>query len=322
MTFALQVLIASSVFCVVIITIFLLQKRDYLKHKFFTILMLCSSLLFLIASSAYFYYEYPAYLERKKRYGKTSNINQKLDDYRFNNAEIDLLGEFSQAKNTLIGYEKFLEESAQAYNPDDFSYENLLKEKLISQFENKEYNLEYWNDVEYIVAGFYENTKLYNWDRFPIAIIPSDKYEEVEFQNDAENEHIEFYSKLTYVQRKIKTFDRSSERIEGLWSKNKVFIYTILTKAKYNKIAKTVDNLITVHNRIIQEQNYKEFYTNHNLYTNDDYYDEVFLSYPSKEIVDSFNNNWLFGFWDRRFEENNDQTVYKILKEIQAHYKD
>ena len=129
-------------------------------------------------------------------------------------------------------------------------------------------------------------------------------------------------NKLTYVQRKIKTFDRSSERIEGLWSKNKVFIYTILTKAKYNKIAKTVDNLITVHNRIIQEQNYKEFYTNHNLYTNDDYYDEVFLSYPSKEIVDSFNNNWLFGFWDRRFEENNDQTVYKILKEIQAHYKD
>lgn len=322
MTLALQVLITSSIFSVIIITLLLVQKRGYLKYKIFTVLMLFSSMLFLIASSAFFHYEFSGYQGLIKRYGKTTNTNKKLDEYRFNDLEIDVIEEFSQAKNTLIGYCKFLEESAQTYNPDDFSYENLLKEKYISQLESKENSLEYWEDIEHTIKDAYGNVTFYSWNKFPIGIIPSDEYQEVEIEKGTEDKHIEFFSKLSYIERKIKTIDRSSESIKNLWSSNKVFIYTILTKAKYNKIAKTVNDLIAVHEIISQEPYYKEFYANHNLWTDEGYYNDEFLNFPSNEIVSSYDNNWLFSFWDRRFAETNDKVVLKILKEIQTHYKD
>ncbi len=332
MTLSLQVLIASGIFCVIIISLLLIQKKGYLKHKIFTILILFSSMLFLVAASAFFYYEYSGYRDLKKRVEKISKVNrQKQFESQFSDAEVNVLEELSEAKNELIGYDRFLEESARNYNPDDFSYANLLKETIILQLERKEYGLDYWNDIEQTVDSAYENNRLYRWERFPIAMIPggpfTHDYDEGKFFEETPNEVLEHYSKLAYIQRKIKAFDRSSEGIEDLWSANKVFIYAILTKAKYNKISKTINDLIAVYDTVVQEPNYKEFYAVHNLFEetnayNAVTYNEVFLSFPSKAIVASYANNWLFSFWDRRFEENNDQTVYQILKEIQSHYED
>ena len=58
-------------------------------------------------------------------------------------------------------------------------------------------------------------------------------------------------------------------------------------------------------------------------------HDSTFLDFPSREFTGEFTNefgddykfSWPVGFWDRRFEENNDAVVYEILKEIQEHYR-
>ncbi len=65
MTFTLQILIASSVFCIVIITLLIIQKIGYLKHKIFTVLMLFASMLFLVAATTLFYCEYSVYTRDK-----------------------------------------------------------------------------------------------------------------------------------------------------------------------------------------------------------------------------------------------------------------
>ncbi len=337
MTFALQILILSSIFCVLIITLLLIQKRGYLKHKIFTFLILFSSILFLIASSAFFYYEYSGFQSLKNRHKKPSNINQKLVEYKFNNLEIDVLEEFSKAKNILVGYENFLEESARNYNPDDFSYDNLLKEEMISKFQKKEYSLEYWQEVDTILNSIYKGENPYGIERsepyYPIVIVPSVSgfYNAFQSQEDREfskSEDIEYKSKIIYLQRKIKSFDRSSKSIVELWKKNKMFIYTIMSKSTYNSISKMFNDLISIYDRIIQEPNYIEFYKKHNIYADTDtdykyeYDNEVFLSFPTKEFVESYTNYWGFGFWDRRIEEENEKVVYEILKEIQTHYKD
>jgi len=335
MTLALRILIASSIFCVVIITILLLQKKGFLKHLFFTVSMLVFSMLFLVCASAFFRYEYSGYQGLYKWDERPSKINQKLNDYKFNNLEIDVLEEFSNSKNTLIGYGKFLEESAQTYNPEEHPYNSLLIEYFISNFEKNEYNLEYWQEVDTIINSIYTGENPYynikNTDPYyPITIVPS--YYELNnafqsqntYQEFSKIEDIEYQGKVLYLQRKIKNFDRSSESIEELWKRNKVFIYTIISKSTYSSISKMVDDLITIYDRIIQEPNYKEFYLKHNIYTDTEYHDsydnEVFLSFPTKEFV-QYHRSWGFGFWDRRIEEENDKTVYKILKEIQAHYK-
>ncbi len=213
----------------------------------------------------------------------------------------------------------------------------MLEEEIIAKFQAKEYNLEYWKEINTILNSIYTGQNPYdikeNTPYYPITIVPA-KHEinnQFEWQEDIEfnkSEDIEYKGKILYLQRKIKNFDRSSESILELWKNNKMFIYTIISKSTYDSMSKMVDDLITIYDRIIQEPNYREFYAEHNIFIDEnenqgiDYDNEVFLSFPTKEFVDSFDDYWGFGFWDRRIEEDNDKVVYQILKEIQAHYKD
>ncbi|MCT4664951.1 MAG: hypothetical protein N4A45_06925 [Flavobacteriales bacterium] len=336
MTFEKQILVVFSVLCMTIILFLLYRKRKSSEYQFIALQMLLTSVIWLTIALAFLgskYFSYVDLVDRVDRERSTENIPKKC---KFTESEFDIIEELFRAKKNLIGYSAFIEESALSFDPEDFSFEESFLENDILKFENKEYSLEYWKEVDSIVNSIYTGNNPYYLERsnsyFPITIVPSSDDSKNAFvsQNDIVFHNLEDYeykSKIKYIQRKIRNFDRSASSITELWETNRGYIYAVVSKSKYNLVAKMIDDLIVIYDRIIQEPNYREFYQAHNIYIDSvgsqhTYNNIVFLSYPTYEFVDSFDSYWGFGFWDRRFTEKNDQAVYKILKEIQKHYND
>ena len=324
MTFALQILIASIIFCVMILLVLGIQKKGYLKHKAFGVLMLMASVLFLCGALFYGYIEFTTYKKRAQRYTKQdNNIVEELADASVNEAELQAFKYFHNYRNALNGYEYFLINMSQNSDQEQASYLYTLQNKIVEQFKSEEYSQDYWNKVFAIVFQQKDSSALYLKSNYEVLyIIPADhEYRELENDygdlNDAKNySYFETLCNLLYIEGKIKDFNsRSAERMETLWQYNKAFIYTFFSKTKYDQLCKqVVDDLITVHDRIIAQPNYKTFYEQY------DVSDKEFLDFPSKEFTSTYKFSWPFSFWDRRFNENNSEQVYSILKEIQEHY--
>lgn len=76
-----------------------------------------------------------------------------------------------------------------------------------------------------------------------------------------------------------------------------------------------VDDLITIKTKVNEQPDYKEFCTKYSISNPE------FKTFPSSAFVKSYKYSWPFSFWDRRFEEKNDEVIFEILKEIQNHYR-
>ena len=323
MTFAFQILISSAIFCVLVLVVLGIQKKGFLKHKAVTILLVIVTSLFFCASLFFCYSEFTAYEVRKQQYaqgekgaldikGNSSSKKEELDAYQY----------FKTYQNSLKGYEFFLINMGRNGH-QHVSYIYDLRDKIIEQFESEEYSQEYWNKVFSIAFQQEDSTKTYLKSNYEVTSIipPDDIYTELDGDfgdlNDAENfSYFERLCNLIYIEDEIKNPEnRSAARIETLWQYNKAFIYTFFSKSKYDQLCKQlVNDLITVHDRIVAQPNYKAFYEAY------DVSDDVFLDFPSKKFTSSFQFSWPFSFWDRRFSENNSEQVYNILKELQDHY--
>ena len=280
------------------------------------VIFICSIGLFLVASF-FFYNEYISYKERVKRYTKPNSVNIKdSDNYNFTNVDVNTLESFREQRNNLLGYETFLKESMVNYNPESFSYANILKDNFITQLDNIKFSQKYWDKL---ITSFYtynssgKSTSLEGYDA--LMRIPS-TYINEDITGDENEEIIEKIATEEYWKRAIFQFDRSTKNIKDLWKNNKAFFYTFMSKSKYDKHSKNViTDLVEVYNKVTQEPNYKEFYKIHNVN------DSIFHTFPSAKYVNSFNYSWPFSFWDRRFEEKNDTIIYEILTEIKNHYE-
>lgn len=319
MTFSLQILVVSIVFCVLALTLLVV-----LKEKAVTITLLVLSGLFITASSFYCFTEYSAYQKRMERhYQRTSDLRSKQTVSEESGREYDTYRRFKEYKNALSGYEMFLTEIGQRYL-DIVSYQNTLRNEIMYIMANNEYGETYWNTVFDIVFRFDKNTTNHKMAGYSAMYFIPIEYKYHDFDEDFgdldDPDNYAFFEKVSqtaYLEKKIKTFDRSSENIDNLWALNKSYIYTYFTKSRYDKLCKNVvDDLIEVHDSVVVMPNYKEFYEKY------DVSDDAFYYFPSVEFTRSFSYTWPFSFWDRRFSENNAPQVYAILKEVQDHYKD
>lgn len=287
-----------------------------LKKVGLYIVLFCSLGLFL-AASFILYNEYNGYKERVKRYAKESPKEEvQTNLFGLTDKEFDALESFRRQRNILSGYENFLLESALHFNPSNFSYANILKEKFITQLDNIKYTQPYWDAI---LTNFYtdiysaNNPLLDGYDA--IMKIPA-TFEENNLEGVEDIEVIEKISTEEYWKMKVFYMDRSAQNIENIWQQNKAFFYTFLSKSKYDRqCKKVIADLIEIHTEITQMPDYKEFYSTYNVS------DSIFHTFPSAEYVESFEYSWPFSFWDRRFQEENDEVVFKILEEIQNHYE-
>ncbi|MHA7058808.1 hypothetical protein ACWGOQ_0016405 [Aquimarina sp. M1] len=334
-----MVIKVSTTYCFVIVLILIIQKKGYLKHTFFSIAMLLSTVLFVIASAMFFKYQYDKYRRLESRNDEylapqnmfktegsepyINSLKNELEELRFSIEDLTLLSEWKENRNGIMGYETSLLSSAKSFDEDDFSMQNILKETVITQFENEEYSQQYWNKVFNIVFGYIEEKDYYNSPHYQATAIIPVTYEKSNYSTNgtemspAHYKYIEEEGNTAYIQRKIKSTIRSKNNIENFWTKNKAFIYTFFSKSKYDELCKpVVDDLIDIHDKITKELGYRAFYAKY------DEQDSTFINFHSKKFPETYYISWPFGFWDRRFGENNDETVYKVLKEIQEHYSE
>lgn len=319
MTFALKIVLASAIFCALLVVLLIKSKR---KAILATLLLLTG--FFVAGASFYAYMEYTAYQKRVERYGlhEQSVMEVVEEDLQPENKYAGFKY-FQDYRNSLSGYEVFLLEMG-LNDRDRFSYQNTIRDEIMRHMENEEYGETYWNTIFNVAFEYNGNTKTYQRPNYNALYVVPTAYEYPDLEEDygdlGDAGNYSFFERtcqLLYISQKVKTADRSGENITDLWKSNKSYVYTFFSKSKYDELCKqVVDDLIEIHDTITTSLNYEEFY---GMY---DISDEVFLDFPSVEYTSSFEYSWPFSFWDRRFAENNASEVYAILKEIQDHYKD
>lgn len=319
MNFSLQLLLVAALFTVLILVIITFSNQKILVR---TLLVL--SLLFLAGSAFLLFTEYSAFQNREVRNGAIEIIDwQDLPEYEIIKNELTAFRHFQEFRNALNGYEFFLLDVAQQGN-DPKSYPNTLREEIIAQLQNQEYEPAYWKKIFAIAFDFepmvdeFESANY--WAVFSIPFGFQYQKEEEDFEDLAIPENyskFERESQLIYIALQAQSFDRTPERVSYFWDQNKVYFYTFFSNARYEKLCKQlIDDLILVYEEIVHIPLYKEFYTKY------DVSDEEFLDFPSKKFTKKFEYSWPFSFWDRRFKEQNEKETIRILKEIQNHYKD
>lgn len=181
---------------------------------------------------------------------------------------------------------------------------------------------------------FFESIYNYNFDFFRINGL--DKYFSLSTCDNFESRHynkiISWYHRRVYKYQKTNDFNklffalavrylfthiqRNSLSIINNFQKYKNIFYNKVNKKKYNslEIGVTIERLLYTHNKYLS-------------FKYDKVYDSIFsinkiLDYPENMIhPHSRANNWYYSFWYRRYLEGNREVTYKILREIQEHYK-
>ncbi len=325
MTFSLQLLMASGIFCMLILLVLGIQKKGYLNYKIVRFFMLVAASLFLCATLWYAYTEFTSYNARVQRYNQEDKLTvQKETTATYSTQEVDTYAYFQTYRNTLSGYAYFLIDMSRNSDQEQSSYIYTLYHKIVEQFSSEAYTQNYWNKVFAVVFQQDDSTKTYKKSNYELMyVIPPDGVyrdlnEDYGDLNDPKNlNYFERICKLMYIEGELKNHEyRTPEHIASLWQNNKAFFYTFFSKTNYDQLCKqVVDDLITVYDRIVAQPNYKTFYEQY------DVTDDVFLDFPSKKFTSSYKFSWPFSFWDRRFSEQNSEQVYRILKEMQDHYK-
>ena len=120
--------------------------------------------------------------------------------------------------------------------------------------------------------------------------------------------------------------DRNSVILEWMWKAWKETVFkNIPLKTYFGKsFYDYTEGLIQTYDTITSRDNYIELLAEgyHNLAVNknDNIYDCIPETVRYEENSWRVDWTWTSGFWARRFHEGNQELIYKILKEISAHY--
>jgi hypothetical protein len=315
-----EILIISSVVSIIgLFLVYFIQKKGYLNYAFVHFVLLAFSILFLLGSSFLLYTSYKTYSKRLAEL-ETVEIDDNLlfNTLTFDEEEASVYIDLKENSHILLGYETYLKQSAQEYDPSKYSYANVLKEELINKLSEKEGTQQYWDDILNEVYAYDSSSNFQKGKNYNImwAISNEDNYPNTDLGKTTDVALIKKTSINDYFKRKLQEINRDANHIKTYWRENKAFLFTFFSKSKYDDYCKTiVDDLIAVKERVNEQPNYKIFYERYNIS------DPEFLDFPDKKFVKSFKYSWPFSFWDRRYEENNDDIVFSILKEIQNHYQ-
>lgn len=301
-----------------LITVYYFQSKGYLNHRFINFSVFLFSIAFLLGASFLLYVSYDYYNKSLKIEASSGAIEiADVQNATLANGEARIYSDLKQSGGKLLGYETFLKETAQNYDPSAYSYANVLKAEYIEQLSKKAATQNYWDDILNSVYVFDTLNNSYKRGGYEIMyVFGKEEYPNEDLGNTTDKDVIRKTSILEYWQAQLINTDRSPEGMTSFWQNNKAFLYTFFSKSQYDTICKQViDDLIAIKDEINQQPNYQEFYEKH------DISDPIFLTFPDEKFVKSYAYTWPFSFWDRRFEEGNDAVIYEILKEIQFHYQ-
>ncbi|WP_422090038.1 hypothetical protein [Tenacibaculum ovolyticum] len=315
-----QLLIACSFLSTVtLFTVYYFQKKGFLNYKSIHVLLFIFSFLFLLGSSFLLYVSYKSYTKKSSEITTTAlNKVTIARNFSLTKEEAKIYIDLKNHRNTLTGYINYLRETSDNYDSREYTYANVIKTEIIESLSNKEGTQSYWSEILNNIYSYDTINKDIRRKNYSLTYyLGNDEDYIPEDLEDLTNlEIIREKSIYEYWNKEIINFNRDPEYIERFWKQNKLYIYTFLTKSKYNNYCKKlVDDLITIKNKINEQSNYKEFYEKYNIS------DPIFYNFPNANFVNSFEHFWAFGFWDRRYEEKNDNIVYNILKEIQLNYQ-
>ena len=300
--------------------VYYFQRKGFLNYKLIHFVLLVFSTVFLFGASFLLFHSFDTYIRRLVEIKTVdTDENKIIKNISFGKDEAKIYLDLKENRNTLLGYESFLRETAINYDPSEYSYANVIKAEIMNQFSNKKTTQFYWDEILNSVYTF-DSIKHYrsriNYD-IMWAFNFEENYRGIDLGEITDLELIQRTSIHEYWNKEIFNTNRDPKYIASFWTENKAYIYTFFSKSKYDDYCKqVVSDLIDIKTKVNQQPNYKEFYENY------DVSDAIFLSFPDTTFVDSYNQSWPFSFWDRRYEENNDEVIYSILKEIQNHYKD
>tara|TARA_R110000765_G_scaffold407186_1_gene504393 strand:+ start:1098 stop:2156 length:1059 start_codon:yes stop_codon:yes gene_type:complete len=314
-----KLLIAASLLSFLgLISVYYFQKIGYLKNRFINFLTLLFSIAFLAGASFLLFASYNTYNKRLQTIEAKSVIEIfSYNDATFSSEESQTYINLKESRNILLGYETFFKQTAQNYDPSNYSYANVLKSELIDQLANKAGTQTYWDDILNNLYVFDTISNTYKRGGYEIMyVFGNDMYPNEDLANTADMDLIFKTSVSEYWQSKLLVADRTPESLTAFWKDNKAFMYTFFSKSQYDRLCKQViDDLISIKEKINEQPNYQEFYENY------DISDSEFLTFPDRDFVKSYRYSWPFSFWDRRFHEGNDTVIFEILNEIQRHYK-
>lgn len=314
-----QILIAASIASVLgLIAVYFFQKKGYLNNKFVNYSLLLFSIAFLLGASFLGYASYNSYSKRVKTLKSFSTIEEVIfNGETLGTADSNTFINLKDNQSILLGYEAFLIETAQNYDPSEYSYANVLKTEYIEQLSNKAGTQTYWDQILNSVYVFDTINNSYKRGGYEIMyVFSAQEYPNEDLAGTTDMNFILKTSIREYWQAQLLDADRSPESIVSFWRDNKAFMYTFFSKSQYDRLCKkVVDDLIAIKQKVNQQPNYQEFYDTY------DISDPKFLTFPTSAFVKSYAYSWPFSFWDRRHEEQNDEAIYKILKEIQLHYQ-
>lgn len=326
-----QILFVASTFSVLgLVALFSIQNRGVLNFKIVNFLALLFSVFFLLGTAFLFYPSFDYYNTKKSALQDILNdkkiqqehINAYMDSVRqtaFKYTEYDLhaFEILTESANDLQGYETYIEETFNTdYGEGEQTKANRLKQGYIDILSSKAYSQEYWDDILSNVFSYDPETQTYDYNNYDLQSYDLTTGTDMDLSSANDMNHIVNMGIYQYwLKKAVDPENRAAEQIEWLWQENKGFIFNYFPKAKYNALCKTlVDDLIEIKTKINRQPDYREFYETYSVE------DSFFFTYPSKAFVNSYPNAWAFGFWDRRYEEENDELVYQILLEIQNHY--
>lgn len=314
-----KMLVSASLLSVLgLITVYYFQKKGYLNFGIINVLVLLFSITFLAGASFLLFASYNTYTKRLKTLETYGSLEDNIfETPTFNPEEAQIYLDLKQSRNRMLGYETFLIETAQNYDPGDYEYANVLKSEIIEQLSNKAGTQTYWDDILNSVYVFDTINNTYKRGGYEIMyVFGNDEYLNEDLANSTNMEFIRQTGVAEYWQTKLLNVERTPASLTAFWRSNKGFFYTYFSKSQYDRLCKQViDDLITIKEKINEQPNYKEFYENHNIS------DPIFLTFPDSTFVKSYPYSWPFSFWDRRYEEGNDAVIHEILEEIQKHYQ-
>lgn len=309
---------ASFLSCLGLFIVFNFQKKSFLNYKFISFSLLLFSVVFLFGASFLLYTSYYTYVKRLETLETSGTFETTiLETTTYHEDEAHTYIELKESRDLLLGYVTFLTQTARNYNPNDYVYANAIKRELIAQLSNKKGTQYYWDEILNNVYTFDSIKQSHKRGGYNIMYAFVNKmYPDEDLGDSKDMEFIHHTSVSEYWQTEILAQDRTPESITSFWGNNRAFLYTFFSKSQYDKLCKQViDDLITIKRKVNEHPDYQEFYDAHNIS------DAVFLTFPDSAFVKLYEYSWPFSFWDRRYEEGNDEVVFEILKEIQTHYQ-
>ena len=132
-----------------------------------------------------------------------------------------------------------------------------------------------------------------------------------------------------FLYRWLGNMSRDNTFIKEFWEEHKREVFTVVSHSLFTEHwqgKECISNLLLSYQKIREVSNFKQVFDDYNLDDEGLINSQLMMQLKALEFQPTsdkrFSNPlYLYGFWDRRFEEGNSEIIKKILVEIKEYYR-